>query len=116
MLVHLADDDDVLAFDQRQLHRGLSHKIEFDPTFALGRLLGRHSHSVVGDDLMRNSFEIIKTLFSFLFERKTNLDVVDGKDADHGVVLAFVPIFINLPPDEDDVALAEIQFPDKYYP
>ena len=33
------------------------------------------------------------------------LDVIDRKDANHGIVFAFVPIFIDLSSYEDDVTL-----------
>lgn len=40
-----------------------------------------------------------------------HLDIVEREQSDHGVVFALVPIFVDLFPDENDVAFPERQFP-----
>jgi hypothetical protein len=43
-----------------------------------------------------------------IFEKKhAHLDIVERKQSDHGVVFPFVPIFIDLFPDEYDVTFPE---------
>lgn len=44
------------------------------------------------------------------FQCPTDLNVVGGKQSDHGIHFSFVPILVHLPPDMNDVSLAEGQF------
>lgn len=39
------------------------------------------------------------------------LDVIEGKEPDHGVVLSLVPISVDLATNEDEVTAPEGQFP-----
>lgn len=52
VLVHLTNDDDHLALDERQFHWRLRHKVKLDPSFTLARFPVRQLYSIVGDDLI----------------------------------------------------------------
>lgn len=45
-----------------------------------------------------------------IFEQHAHLDIVERKQSDHSVVFPFVPIFVDLFPDEYDVTFPERQF------
>lgn len=39
------------------------------------------------------------------------LDIIEREESDHGIVLSFVPIFVDLASDEDKVTSSKCQFP-----